>query len=246
MASRLSFGLGPAGSPRSNLATRRSPASLTPGLAPGSDPGSAVPGYSFITQIPEGSWDIQIIERKKSADVLAVTDQAGNFFFNGAYKLDSPQNFHAAGTIFKYRRPMDVYETGIEYIVAKGPIDQAINILVWNQNGRTPYITYEYTVLRDSLPPVPPPPVYTGSDTSTGEVSVEEDSLTPPNGSVYDQTVPGTQLGTGEADGQKGQETNEVFEEKTAIDCDEDEAGVPVPKLTGEDKSDISSFTTCF
>lgn len=60
----------------------------------------------------------------------AVTDQAGNFFFNGAYKLDSPQNFHAAGTVFKYRRPMDVYETGIEYIVAKGPIDQAINILV--------------------------------------------------------------------------------------------------------------------
>lgn len=60
----------------------------------------------------------------------AVTDQAGNFFFNGAYKVDSPQNFHAAGTVFKYRRPMDVYETGIEYIVAKGPVDQAINILV--------------------------------------------------------------------------------------------------------------------
>lgn len=60
----------------------------------------------------------------------AVTDQAGNFFFNGAYRVDSPQNFHAAGTVFKYRRPMDVYETGIEYIVAKGPIDQAINILV--------------------------------------------------------------------------------------------------------------------
>lgn len=60
----------------------------------------------------------------------AVTDQAGNFFFNGAYKVDSPQNFHVAGTVFKYRRPMDVYETGIEYIVAKGPIDQAINILV--------------------------------------------------------------------------------------------------------------------
>ncbi|MED6272323.1 hypothetical protein CHARACLAT_029220, partial [Characodon lateralis] len=172
-----------------------------------------------------------------------VTDQAGNFFFNGAYKLDSPQNFHAAGTIFKYRRPMDVYETGIEYIVAKGPIDQAINILVWNQNGRTPYITYEYTVLRDSLPPVPPPPVYTGSDTSTGEVSVEEDSLMPPNGSVYDQAVPGTQLGTGEADGQKGQETNEVFEEKTAIVCDEDEAGVPVPKLTDKGNSSQTHST---
>lgn len=59
-----------------------------------------------------------------------MTDQAGNFFFNGDYKVDSPQNFHAAGTVFKYRRPMDVYETGIEYIVAKGPIDQPINILV--------------------------------------------------------------------------------------------------------------------
>lgn len=31
-----------------------------------------LPGYSFITQIPEGSWDIQIIERKKSADILGV------------------------------------------------------------------------------------------------------------------------------------------------------------------------------
>ncbi|XP_073323126.1 ADAMTS-like protein 2 [Pagrus major] len=188
--------------------------------------GAMTLGYSFITQIPEGSWDIQIIERKKSADVLAVTDQAGNFFFNGAYKVDTPQNFHAAGTVFKYRRPMDVYETGIEYIVAKGPIDQAINILVWNQNGRTPYITYEYTVLRDSLPPVPPPPVYTGSDTSAGEVSVEVGGQLAPNSSVYDQAGPEGQL-PGGAEGQKGQETNEVYEESAAIDCDQDGAAVP-------------------
>ncbi|KAK5870663.1 hypothetical protein PBY51_003590 [Eleginops maclovinus] len=193
--------------------------------------GATTLGYSFITQIPEGSWDIQIIERKKSADVLAVTDQAGNFFFNGAYKVDSPQNFHAAGTIFKYRRPMDVYETGIEYIVAKGPIDQAINILVWNQNGRTPYITYEYTVLRDSLPPVPPPPVYTGSDTSAGEVSVEVGGLLSPNSSIYDQSAPESQLEPGGANGQKGQETNEVYEETGSIECDQD--GAAAPKLTG-------------
>ncbi|KAK9522036.1 hypothetical protein VZT92_018529 [Zoarces viviparus] len=189
--------------------------------------GATTLGYSFITQIPEGSWDIQIIERKKSADVLAVTDQAGNFFFNGAYKVDSPQNFHAAGAVFKYRRPMDVYETGIEYIVAKGPIDQAINILVWNQNGRTPYITYEYTVLRDSLPPVPPPPVYTGSDTSAGEVSVEVVGPLAPNSSVYDQAAPDSQPEPGGADGQKGQETNEVYEETAAIDCDQDAAAAP-------------------
>lgn len=106
---------------------------------------------------------------------------------------------------------------------------------MWNQNGRTPYITYEYTVLRDSLPPVPPPPVYTGSETSAAEVSVEEDGPASPNGSVYEQKVPGGPLEAGGADGPKGQETNEVFEETTAIDCDEDEAGLP--KLTGEDKT---------
>nr|XP_057927820.1 ADAMTS-like protein 2 [Doryrhamphus excisus] len=186
--------------------------------------GSSTLGYSFITQIPEGSWDIQIIERKKSADVLAVTDQAGNFFFNGAYKVDSPQNFHVAGTVFKYRRPMDVYETGIEYIVAKGPIDQAVNILVWNQNGRTPYIAYEYTVLRDSLPPVPPPPIYTGSDTSAGEVSVEAGSLLAPNSSRYDQAPPSGPLEAGAGLVRPGQETNEVYEETAAIDCNRDGA----------------------
>ncbi|KAM3868351.1 ADAMTS-like protein 2 [Diretmus argenteus] len=198
--------------------------------------GTTTLGYSFIIQIPEGSWDIQIIERKKSADVLAVTDQAGNFFFNGAYKVDTPQNFHAAGTIFKYRRPMDVYETGIEYIVAKGPIDQAINILVWNQNGRIPYITYEYTVLRESLSPVPPPPVYTGSDTSAGTVSVEVGGLLVPNGSVYDKVAPEGQQNRvllepgipGGVDGQKGQETNEVYEETVAIDQD----GATAPQYT--------------
>ncbi|XP_078107625.1 ADAMTS-like protein 2 [Sander vitreus] len=201
--------------------------------------GATTLGYSFITQIPEGSWDIQIIERKKSADVLAVTDQAGNFFFNGAYKVDTPQNFHAAGAVFKYRRPMDVYETGIEYIVAKGPIDQAINILVWNQNGRTPYITYEYTVLRDSLPPVPPPPVYTGSDTSAGEISVEVGGPMAPNSSIYDQAAPESQLELGDADGQKGQETNEVYEETAAIDCDQD--GAAAPKFTEGNSSHAGS-----
>ncbi|XP_069039370.1 ADAMTS-like protein 2 [Lepisosteus oculatus] len=190
-------------------------------------------GYSFITQIPEGSWDIQIIERKKSADILAVTDQAGNFFFNGAYKVDSPQNFHAAGTIFKYRRPTDVYETGIEYIVAKGPIDQAVNVLVWNQNGRTPYITYEYTVLRDPDDPAPQSLFFPGADgqglggKSKGYPSAEADALLPHNASAKgtkEQGESGNQVldkgpSLGATTESKGQETNEVYEE--AIDCEQ-------------------------
>ncbi|XP_046871797.1 ADAMTS-like protein 2 isoform X2 [Hypomesus transpacificus] len=205
--------------------------------------GATTLGYSFITQIPEGSWDIQIIERKKSADVLAVTDQAGNFFFNGAYKVDTPQNFHAAGTIFKYRRPMDVYETGIEYIVAKGPIDQPVNILVWNQNGRIPYITYEYTILRESLSPVPPPPLYTGQDGATAAgASVEVGAMVvAPNGSVGDKTQVLKQGGpsAGEDEGPKGQETNEVYVEAAAIDCHQD--GPTPPQYTANSSQTGSS-----
>lgn len=99
---------------------------------------------------------------------------------------------------------------------------------VWNQNGRTPYITFEYTVLRESLPPVPPPPVYTGADSSAGEVSVEVVGLLAPNSSIYDQTAPKDSRG-----GEKGQETNEVYEESAAIDCDQDAAAAP--KYSGRD-----------
>ncbi|XP_060697223.1 ADAMTS-like protein 2 [Hemiscyllium ocellatum] len=105
-------------------------------------------GYSLITHIPVGATDIQIIERKKSDDVLAVADESGNFFVNGNLKVEGPRNFHLAGTIFKYRRPMDVHETGIEYIVAQGPTDLGVNILLLIQSGKNPYVTYEYTIPR--------------------------------------------------------------------------------------------------
>ncbi|XP_051893437.1 ADAMTS-like protein 2 [Pristis pectinata] len=91
--------------------------------------GASHMGYSLITHIPVGATDIQIIERKKSDDVLAVADEFGNFFVNGGLKVEGPRNIQLAGTIFKYRRPMDVYETGLEYIVAQGPTDLGVNIL---------------------------------------------------------------------------------------------------------------------
>ena len=120
---------------------------------------------------------------------------------------------------------------GPKPVKTKPLLDSPLIIQVWNQNGRTPYITYEYTVLRDSLPPVPPPPVYTGSDTSAGEVSVEMGGLLAPNGSIYDQAAPEGLLEPGGAKGQKGQETNEVYEETAAIDCDQD--GAAAPKYSG-------------
>ncbi|XP_040387355.1 ADAMTS-like protein 2 isoform X5 [Cygnus olor] len=126
-------------------------------------------GYSLVTHIPAGARDIQIVERKKSADVLAVADEAGYYFFNGNYKVDSPKNFNIAGTVFKYRRPMDVYETGIEYIVAQGPTNQGLNIMVWNQNGKNPSITFEYTLLRKPHSKNLQPIYYTFSESDSEE-----------------------------------------------------------------------------
>nr|XP_020667901.1 ADAMTS-like protein 2 [Pogona vitticeps] len=126
-------------------------------------------GYSLVTHIPAGARDIQIVERKKSADVLAVADEAGFYFFNGNFRVDSPKNFNIAGTVFKYRRPMDIYETGIEYIVAQGPTDQGINIMVWNQNGKNPSITYEYTLLRQPHFKNMQPIYYTFSESDSEE-----------------------------------------------------------------------------
>ncbi|XP_028283364.1 ADAMTS-like protein 2 isoform X2 [Parambassis ranga] len=103
-------------------------------------------GYAFITNIPVGASDIQIIERHKTENILALSDEAGHFFFNGNTVFDNPQNFHVAGTVFKYRRPCNVFSDGLEYIIAQGPTLQGLNVMYYNLNGKLPHITYEYTV----------------------------------------------------------------------------------------------------
>ncbi|XP_014798451.1 PREDICTED: ADAMTS-like protein 2 isoform X4 [Calidris pugnax] len=200
-------------------------------------------GYSLVTHIPAGARDIQIVERKKSADVLAVADEAGYYFFNGNYKVDSPKNFNIAGTVFKYRRPMDVYETGIEYIVAQGPTNQGLNIMVWNQNGKNPSITFEYILLRkphSNLQPI----YYTFSE-SESEESREFDGDVPlgfiQHNATYfgkisreridlENQVFGRQDTEEDLNLSKGQETNEVYERAETIDCE--------PKLKGKQPQD--------
>ncbi|XP_031747432.1 ADAMTS-like protein 2 [Xenopus tropicalis] len=185
-------------------------------------------GYSLVTHIPVGARDIQIVERKKSADVLAVADESGNFFFNGNYKVDSPKNFIIAGTVFKYRRPMDVYETGIEYIVAQGPTNQGLNIMVWNQNGKSPSITFQYTLQQKPHARVAQPVYYTFSDSASEESKESEDGA-PRNSSHYSPGPKGrlrsNVLGfprhgpAGQQSPVKGQETNEVYEGGEIMDC---------------------------
>ncbi|XP_041659709.1 ADAMTS-like protein 2 isoform X5 [Cheilinus undulatus] len=103
-------------------------------------------GYVFIANIPAGASDIQIIERHKTENILALSDEAGHFFFNGHSVFDNPQNFRVAGTVFKYRRPSNVFSDGLEYIIAQGPTHQGLNVMYYNLNGKLPHITYEFTI----------------------------------------------------------------------------------------------------
>uniref|UniRef100_A0A8C6E035 ADAMTS like 2 n=1 Tax=Moschus moschiferus TaxID=68415 RepID=A0A8C6E035_MOSMO len=198
--------------------------------------GNAHLGYSLVTHIPAGARDIQIVERKKSADVLALADEAGYFFFNGNFKVDSPKNFNIAGTVVKYRRPMDVYETGIEYIVAQGPTNQGLNVMVWNQNGKSPSITFEYTLLQPPHAHRLQPVYYSFSDpTSDSAESQELDGaglagFLQHNASLFIQASseqlgldnrlfghrgPGIELGLS-----RGQETNEVCAQASGRACE--------------------------
>ncbi|XP_065784153.1 ADAMTS-like protein 2 isoform X3 [Muntiacus reevesi] len=198
--------------------------------------GNAHLGYSLVTHIPAGARDIQIVERKKSADVLALADEAGYFFFNGNFKVDSPKNFNIAGTVVKYRRPMDVYETGIEYIVAQGPTTQGLNVMVWNQNGKSPSITFEYTLLQPPHAHRLQPIYYSFSDPASDSVESQEldgaglVGLLQHNASLFGQASserlgldnrlfghrgPGIELGLS-----RGQETNEVCAQASGRACE--------------------------
>ncbi|KAM8802469.1 LOW QUALITY PROTEIN: ADAMTS-like protein 2 [Rhynchonycteris naso] len=195
--------------------------------------GNAHLGYSLVTHIPAGARDIQIVERKKSADVLALADEAGSYFFNGNFKVDSPKNFNIAGTVVKYRRPMDVYETGIEYIVAQGPTNQGLNVMVWNQNGKSPSITFEYTLLQPPHAHRLPPVYYSFSEPASESQELDGPELLgflQHNGSLYSQASserlgldnrlfgppgPGIELGL-----TQGQETNEVREQASGGACE--------------------------
>uniref|UniRef100_A0A672G3E7 Si:ch211-267e7.3 n=1 Tax=Salarias fasciatus TaxID=181472 RepID=A0A672G3E7_SALFA len=136
-------------------------------------------GYVLITNIPAGSSDIQIVERRKTENILALSDEAGHFFFNGNSVFDNPQNFHVAGTIFKYRRPGNVFSDGLEYIIAQGPTQLGLNVMYYNLNGKLPHITYEYTIPVSShgLAGVEIPPGSAHSHINRTHMEVNEETL---------------------------------------------------------------------
>uniref|UniRef100_A0A3B4GWJ3 ADAMTS-like protein 2 n=1 Tax=Pundamilia nyererei TaxID=303518 RepID=A0A3B4GWJ3_9CICH len=98
---------------------------------------------------------------------------AGYFFFNGNTVFDNPQNFHVAGTVFKYRRPSVVLSDGLEYIIAQGPTLQGLNVMV---TAPTPQQQGGPTLQTAVGRPTPPSPPHPNRQHRTG---VREDSKPP-------------------------------------------------------------------
>uniref|UniRef100_A0A8C9X3W8 Si:ch211-267e7.3 n=1 Tax=Sander lucioperca TaxID=283035 RepID=A0A8C9X3W8_SANLU len=183
-------------------------------------------GYVFIANIPAGASDIQIIERHKTENILALSDEAGHFFFNGNTLFDNPQNFHVAGTVFKYRRPSNIFSDGLEYIIAQGPTLQGLNVMVYyNLIGKLPHITYEYTIPCTSHDITAAEGITTGPSHSHLNLTYNEenedvrgDQLTAANhsrGSVTSVHHFTTQLGAG---GQSHVQLQEEEDEKEVVE----------------------------
>lgn len=79
--------------------------------------------------------------------LVALADDLGHFFFNGNSAIDNPQNFRVAGTVFKYRRPSNLHSDGLEYIIAQGPTNQSLNVMV---NKANYCLTISYYILQAS------------------------------------------------------------------------------------------------
>uniref|UniRef100_A0A4W4GT15 ADAMTS/ADAMTS-like Spacer 1 domain-containing protein n=1 Tax=Electrophorus electricus TaxID=8005 RepID=A0A4W4GT15_ELEEL len=65
-----------------------------------------------------------------SSKSKSLSDEDGHFFFNGNTMIDNPRNFHIAGTVFKYRRPANLFSDGFEYIIAQGPTHEGLKVMV--------------------------------------------------------------------------------------------------------------------
>lgn len=142
----------------------------------------------------------------------------------------SPEYLYIVSCKFKMGYCHNIFVLMVSYLL---DMSLSVPLKVWNQNGPNPYITYEYTVMRDSMASVSQPPIYRGIQGGSSLVSVEIGSVLHHNESMYDKAVPemeGNQVQTTvprAVEGQTpGQETNEVY--KTAnTDCEQD-ANTPV------------------
>ncbi|ELK07343.1 ADAMTS-like protein 2 [Pteropus alecto] len=194
-------------------------------------------GYSLVTHIPAGARDIQIVERKKSADVLgSILGQGQVPGGLGCEPQQRDKHVSVLRGLWATGAAATPGSLGVGGGREKGRGPTSAAPQVWNQNGKSPSITFEYTLRQ------PPDahrirPVFYGFAEPASQ-SAESQELDGPelvgflqhNGSLYGQAsserlgldnrlfgAPG--LGT-ELSLSKGQETNEVCEQADGGACD--------------------------
>ncbi|MEQ2244778.1 A disintegrin and metalloproteinase with thrombospondin motifs 17 [Ilyodon furcidens] len=132
MALRLSFGLGPAGSPEDQPSHQA--------LSDGFRPHTWLQGYIEAVVIPAGAWRIKVMEDKPLQSFLALKDSSKRSI-NSDWKIELPGDFELAGTTVRYVR------RGLwEKISAKGPTKSPLHLMVLLFHDQSYGIHYEYTI----------------------------------------------------------------------------------------------------
>ncbi|KPP57308.1 hypothetical protein Z043_124988, partial [Scleropages formosus] len=85
-------------------------------------------GYHKIVEIPEGATKINVTERIKSRNYLALRSRSGRSIINGQWTIDRPGKYEGAGTMFTYRRPSEISSTTGESILAEGPTNEILDV----------------------------------------------------------------------------------------------------------------------
>ncbi|KAI4894053.1 hypothetical protein NFI96_011494, partial [Prochilodus magdalenae] len=106
-------------------------------------------GYHKLLELPVGAQRLKIQEILKTRNYLALRTLSGESVLNGAWVIDRPGRFHAAGTVLTYKRPNEIRSRAGESITAPGPTNQELHLyVIYQQPNITVY--YEYILPKDN------------------------------------------------------------------------------------------------
>lgn len=105
------------------------------------------PGYNRITSIPKGACHINVTELTPSLNRLALKLSNGSYVVNGNWSTGQSRDYEGAGTVFTYYHPSpaEILDSVVEYIVAPGPINSTIDVMVIHEHTNRG-IMYTYTI----------------------------------------------------------------------------------------------------
>uniref|UniRef100_A0A3B1J9V8 ADAMTS/ADAMTS-like Spacer 1 domain-containing protein n=1 Tax=Astyanax mexicanus TaxID=7994 RepID=A0A3B1J9V8_ASTMX len=112
-------------------------------------------GYHKLLELPVRAQRIRIQELGKTRNYLALRTSSGEPVINGAWVIDRPGRFHAAGTVLTYKRPNEIRSRAGESITAPGPTNQELHLyVIYQQPNITVY--YEYILPKEKPHQHPP------------------------------------------------------------------------------------------